>query len=130
MFSVIFGWLWWPEEVPNDWKIANITSFFKQGEKKDPGNYWLVSLTSVPGKVMEHLILEVISIHMEDKKVVRSSQHEFTREKSRLSILIVFYDVTTTWMDEGRAVDAVYLDFTKAFNTVPHNIPIGKLRKY
>lgn len=78
---------------------------------------------------MEHLILEAISIHMEDKKVIRSSQHEFTKGKSCLTNLIAFYDETTTWMDEGRAVDIVYLDFSKAFNTVPHNILIGKLRK-
>ncbi|XP_030921128.1 uncharacterized protein LOC115949049 [Geospiza fortis] len=78
----------------------------------------------------EHLILEAISIHMEDKKVIRSSQHEFTKGKSCLTNLIAFYDETTTWMDEGRAVDIVYLDFSKAFNTVPHNILIGKLRKY
>lgn len=65
---------------------------------------------------------------MEDKKVIRSGQHEFTKGKSCLTNLIAFYDETTTWMDEGRAVDIVYLGFSKAFNTVPHNILIGKLR--
>ncbi|GAB0183309.1 mitochondrial enolase superfamily member 1 [Grus japonensis] len=41
-----------------------------------------------------------------------------------------FYDAMTGWVDEGRAVDVVYLDFSKAFETISHNILIGKLRKY
>ncbi|TRZ08930.1 hypothetical protein HGM15179_018171 [Zosterops borbonicus] len=66
---------------------------------------------------------------MEEKKVIRSSQHGFTKGKSCLTNLIAFHDETTTWMDEGRAVDIVYLDFSKAFNTVFHSILIGKLKK-
>ncbi|TRZ10871.1 hypothetical protein HGM15179_016234 [Zosterops borbonicus] len=58
-----------------DWKKANVTLVFKRGKKEDPGNYQPVSLTTIPGKVTEHLILETFSMHMDDKMMIRSHQH-------------------------------------------------------
>jgi len=58
--SIIFERSWRTGEVPQDWRKASVTPIFKKGNKEDPGNYRLVSLTSIPGKVMEQLILEVI----------------------------------------------------------------------
>lgn len=66
---------------------------------------------------------------MEDKQVIRSGQHGFTKGKLCLNSLIAFSEGMTGWVDEGRALDVVYLDFSRAFNTVFYNIPIGKLRK-
>jgi len=83
------------------------TPVLKKGEKEDPGNYRPVSLTSIPGKVMEQFILEVIIKQVEEKKVVRSSQHGFIKGKSCLTNLIAFYDAMSDWVDEGRAVDVV-----------------------
>ncbi|KFV88874.1 hypothetical protein N308_13813, partial [Struthio camelus australis] len=68
--SIIFERSWRSGEVPEDWKKANVTPVFKKGKKEKPGNYRPVSLTSIPGKVMEQLILEVITKHLEDKKVI------------------------------------------------------------
>jgi len=99
------------------------------GKKEDPGNYMPASLTSIPGKMMEQLILDVIIKEEEEKKVIRSSQHGFTKEKSCLTNLTAFYDGMTGGVDEGRAVDVVYLDLSKAFDKVSHNILISKLRK-
>ncbi|GAB0182538.1 mitochondrial enolase superfamily member 1 [Grus japonensis] len=106
----------------------NVTPVFKSGKKEDPGNYRLVSLTSIPGKVMEQLILDVISKHVEEKVIV-SGQQRFTKGKSCLTNLIAFYDGTTGWVDEGRTVDAVYLDFSKASDAVSNNILTSKLMK-
>jgi len=55
---------------------------------------------------------------VEEKKVIRSIQHGFTKGKSRLINLIAFCDGMTGWVDEGRAVDVVYLNFSKAFDTI------------
>jgi len=127
--SIIFERSWKTGEVPEDWRKASVTPVFRKGKKEDPGNYRPVSLTSILGKIMEQLILEVIFKQVEEKKAIRSSQHGFTEGRSCLTNLIVFYDGVTGWVDEGRAVDVIYLDFSKAFDTVSHNILPGKLRK-
>ncbi|PKU28157.1 rna-directed dna polymerase from mobile element jockey- hypothetical protein [Limosa lapponica baueri] len=99
------------------------------GKKEDPENYRPVSLTSIPGKVMERLVLDVISKHLKEQEVIGSGQHGFTKGKSCLTNFIAFYDVITGWLDERRAGNVIYLDFSKAFDAVSHNILIRKLRK-
>ena len=65
------------------------------------GNYRPVSLTSVPGNAMEQLVLDAISKQLEEKKVIRNSQHVFTKGKLYLTNLIAFYDGITSWIDGG-----------------------------
>ncbi|CAM5166113.1 unnamed protein product [Eretmochelys imbricata] len=128
--TIIFENSWRSGEVPDDWKKANVVPIFKKGKKEDPGNYRPVSLTSVPGKIMEQVLKESILKHLEGRKVIRNSQHGFTKGKSCLSNLIAFYDEMTGSVDEGKAVDVLFLDFSKAFDTVSYSILASKLKKY
>ena len=66
---------------------------------------------------MEQIILSSIAWHIQDNQVIRPSQHGFMKGRSCLTNLISFYDKVTYLVDEGKAVDAVYLDFSKAFDT-------------
>jgi len=76
---------------------------------------------------MEWFILHALIGHVKHNQGFRPSQHGFMKGRSCLTNLISFYDQVTHLGDEGKAVDVVYLDFSKAFDSVPHSILPKKL---
>ena len=102
-----------------------MTPIYKKCHKEDLGNYKPVNLTLVPGKVIEQTILREITWHVQDNQGIRPSLHVFMKDRSCLTNLISFYDRVTLLVDEGKAVDILYLDFNKAFDTVPQYSPGG-----
>ena len=114
--------------VPGDWKLANVTPIFKKGSKSAPGNYRPVSLTCIICKVMESLIKDAIVEHLANNSLIRSSQHGFTAGRSCLTNLLEYMEELTSLIEMGHSVDMFYLDFSKAFDLVPHRRLLVKLR--
>ncbi|GAB0206367.1 mitochondrial enolase superfamily member 1 [Grus japonensis] len=104
--SIIFQKSWQSSEVPTDWKRGNITP-----------------------KIMEHIVLQTMFRHMENKEVIGDGQHGFTKGKSCLTNLVAFYDGVTELVDKGRVTDVIYLDLCTAFDTVPHDILVSTLER-
>jgi hypothetical protein len=117
-------------EVPEDWRTANVTPIFKKGRKSDPENYRPVSLTSVSCRIMESVVKDHVVKHLDRHGLVKKTQHGFTRGRSCASNLLCFLEKVTAALDNGEAVDVVYLDFAKAFDTVPHERLKKKLKAH
>ena len=115
-------------QLPQDWKTAHVIPIFKKGTKTDPANYRPISLTSVVVKLLERILKESIMSHLVSKKLIKPSQHGFMPKKSTTTNLVTYLDYVTKQLDDGQAVDVLYLDFAKAFDKVPHKRLIQKLK--
>jgi hypothetical protein len=117
-------------EVPDDWKKANVTPIFKKGAKSDPGNNRPVSLTSVCCKMLESIIRDTMMEHLLENGLLKQSQHGFMPRKSCCTNLLEFFEAATSAVDAGDPFDVVFLDFAKAFDKVPKERLLEKLRAH
>jgi hypothetical protein len=116
--------------LPSDWLTAVVSPIFKSGSHYDPGNYRPVSLTSNVCKVLESIIRDQLMLFIGSNRMINSSQFGFLPGRSCELQLIEFLDRISVMLDQGDAVDVVYLDFKKAFDTVPHRRLLRKLGSY
>ena len=116
--------------VPSERKEANITLLFKKGSRNKPDNYRPVSLTSVVCKLLEILIRDHMVEFLVKYKLINTSQHGFLKARSCLTNILCFFEEITKWVDDGSPVDVVYLDFQKAFDKVPHQRLLLKLKAH
>jgi ribonucleases P/MRP protein subunit RPP40 len=116
--------------VPKDWKRANISAIYKKGPKNDPSNYRPISLTSQICKLLETILRDSITDHLQRCRLIRDTQHGFVKKRSCLTNLLEFLEFTGSQIDNGNAVDVIYLDFQKAFDKVPHRRLIAKLEAH
>ena len=79
---------------------------------------------------MESLIVDDIRKHLTDYKLILDTQHGFVEKKSCLSNLLSFLEEVTNYVDQGHPVDIIYLDFSKAFDSVPHQRLLSKIRAH
>ena len=116
--------------VPLEWKEANIIPLFKKGSRNKSVIYRPVSLTSVICKLLETIIRDDIMDRLVKHKLINPSQHGFLKARSCVTNVLCFFEEITKWVDEGSPVDVIYLDFQKAFDKVPHQRLILKLKSH
>ncbi len=116
--------------VPSSWREANISAIHKKGDKKLPGNYRPVSLTSVVCKIMEKVIRTWILDHMTSNHLISNQQYGFLPKRSTTTQLLTAVDQWLEIIDSGGEVDVIYFDFAKAFDTVPHKRLLQKIKHF
>ena len=117
-------------QVPEAWKNANVTAIYEKGSRAEAANYRPISLTSVASKLLEHIIHSHVMKHLEQHNILTDSQHGFRAKRSTETQLIqTIHDISKS-LDKKEIVDMAILDFTKAFDKVPHKRLIHKLNYY
>ena len=116
--------------VQSKWKHAKVCSVYKNGGKSNPANYRPISLTCIASKVLEHIIHSHIMKHLEQYFILTDVQHGFRAKRSTVTQLILtIHDMAKT-INDNKSVHAAVLDFSKAFDKVPHKRLIIKLQYY
>ena len=115
-------------KIPDVWRTAKVTALHKKGSKCEVQNYRPISLTCILCKIFEKIVRKHVMDHFEP--YVSKTQHGFLSGKSCLSNLLHCFDKIDDILGNGDDVDILYLDFQKAFDTVPHHRLLHKLKMY
>jgi hypothetical protein len=116
--------------VPCDWKKANITPVFKKGERFKASNYRPVSLTCICSKLLEHIVVSNVMDHFDQQCILADCQHGFRSKRSCESQLLSLTQEFHQNLEDKEQVDMIVLDFSKAFDKVPHKRLMSKLWNY
>ena len=106
-------------------------TYSQEGLKKLGISYYrLISFTLQVVKVLESIIRDCICLFLTDTELLTDTQHGFSRARLCLTYLLESFEEWTTTLDDQYAVDVIYLDFRKAFDLVPYQRLIRKLKSY
>ena len=116
--------------IPEDWRYANVTALFKKGDRFKASNYRPVSLTCLCCKLQEHILTSNILKHLDTYNILTDCQHGFRARRSCETQLVTLAHELAQSMDKGKQQDMIILDFSKAFDKVPHQRLLSKLDFY
>jgi len=116
--------------LPKDWTSANITPIFKKGNKHLVSNYRPISLTCILVKVLERIIFNKLYSLLECHEVLNDAQFGFRKKRSTTSLLLSAVNDWASYLNKRLSTHCVFLDFAKAFDSVPHQRLLLKLEAY
>ena len=114
-------------KMPEGTLLAYITPILKTVDRSEPANYRPVALTNHMTKIFERVLRREITAHLEAEGLLNKTQHGFRNRHSTITQLLTYYDSILALMEGGDPVDAIYLDFAKAFDKVDHHILLKKV---
>jgi hypothetical protein len=130
LMTMLFNKTLMEGKIPMDWKSANITAIFKKGDRNLASNYRPVSLTSLCCKLQEHILVSNMMAHLEKHHILTDCQHGFRPRRGCEPQLITLVHDLTQKLERGIQTDLAILDFSKAFDRVPHQRLLRKIDHY
>ena len=116
--------------VPSTWKIPEILPIFKSGASSLPENYRQISILPVLSKILEKAVHKELMNYLGTNKLLNDSQYGFRRKRSTKMASTLFCDNIRHEKGKGNLVGAVYINLSKAFDTIGHAIVLNKLKSY
>ena len=108
-------------KIPNIWRKSLVKPIHKKGRRSCPEHYRGVCLTSGPCRVMEKIVHKKTTHHLISQNLISNSQHGFLSRRSTLTQQVLFFNQLTKFQSTKQNCHAIYLDFTKAFDKIPHH---------
>ena len=130
ILTIIFNKSLQEGTVSEDWRHANVTAIYKKGTRHDAANYRPVSLTSLCCKLLEHVIVSKTVKHLERCNNLNDCQHGFRAKRSCETQILTLYHELASSLDKNVQTDMIILDFSKAFDRVPHQRLLKKVHHY
>ena len=128
LFYYIFNLSIKTGKIPSAWKLGSISAIYKnKGSKHCVENYRPISLSSIACKMLESIIRDSFMTYLMANKILTAKQFGFLRGRSTILQLLRVVDKLTKLLDNGGVIDTIYCDFTKAFDTVPHQRQKGSV---
>jgi hypothetical protein len=115
-------------KFPNNLKTAKVYPKFKQGDPTETKNYRPISLLSTFSKIMEKIVLARLLQHLSRHQLLTDEQHGFTASKSTNTAIISIVENIIKSIEEGDTTTAVFLDYSKAFDCISHELLLKKLK--
>lgn len=115
-------------QFPAYWKLSYITPIYKSGNKSDIKNYRPITVLSTIPKLFESLITDYLTAKLSNDII--DEQFGFLAGRSTELNLVTYVDFLSEALENGYQVDAIYTDFSKAFDKVNHNVLMSKLEYY
>lgn len=115
--------------VPNQLKIARVIPLFKSGEQDIFTNYRPVSVLPAFSKILERVMYNRLLRFLNAFKILSDNQYGFRKHHSTAYALACLYDKISSAIENKYTV-GIFIDLSKAFDTVDHHILISKLEHY